>query len=289
MPKISVIVPIYNVEKYIERCVRSLFEQTLEDIEFIFINDCTQDKSIDILKLILEEYPNRKKQVTIHKMDQNSGLALVREWGIKNATGDYIIHCDSDDWIDKNMYYEMYDLAISKGADVVICDFVVTDGESKNTKIKACHAKTPKQFIANCLHQKDYWAHWNKLYKRDVYNQIEFPTSSMGEDFAITMQLFLNIKNISYIPKAFYYYYQNPNSIIHKKSEEATLKRYYQLQDNTNIVIKHLENSEEFSNMIMKMKPLLLMNACTPLLELFENKKYREMWRSLCPNLSFGI
>ena len=81
MPKVSVIVPVYGVEKYMERCARSLFEQTLDDIEYLFIDDCTPDRSIEILQQVLEEYPHRKPQVTIHRMEQNSGQAAVRKWG----------------------------------------------------------------------------------------------------------------------------------------------------------------------------------------------------------------
>ena len=131
MPKISVIVPVYNVEKYIERCARSLFEQTLEDIEYLFIDDCTQDRSIDILLQVLEEYPNRKQQVLIHHMARNSGQAIVRKWGMMNASGEYVIHCDSDDWVDNELYYLMYDKAISEQLDVVICDCNRTDGVSR--------------------------------------------------------------------------------------------------------------------------------------------------------------
>ena len=104
MPKVSIIIPVYGVEKYIERCARSLFEQTLDDIEYLFIDDCTPDKSVEILKRVLEEYPHRKSQVVIHRMEQNSGQAKVREWGMQNATGEYVIHCDSDDWVDIHMY-----------------------------------------------------------------------------------------------------------------------------------------------------------------------------------------
>ena len=128
MPKVSIIIPVYGVEKYIERCSRSLFEQTLDDLEYLFIDDCTPDKSIDVLKNILEEYPNRKNQVVIHRMDQNSGQAIVRRWGMLNATGKYVTHCDSDDWIDVRMYEAMYNKAITNNADVVVCDYEITDG-----------------------------------------------------------------------------------------------------------------------------------------------------------------
>ena len=125
MPKLSVIVPIYGVEKYIERCARSLFEQTLEDIEYIFIDDCTLDKSIGILKRLIEEYRTSLKEknysVTIEKMPKNTGLPGVRKYGIQLATGEYVIHCDSDDWVDFDMYRLMYEKAKADDADVVSC------------------------------------------------------------------------------------------------------------------------------------------------------------------------
>ena len=103
MPKVSVIVPIYKVEPFIERCARSLFEQTLDDIEYIFVNDCTPDKSMEVLSRVLEDYPGRKEQVRIITMPVNSGLPKVRRAGLEVASGDYIIHCDSDDWVDRTM------------------------------------------------------------------------------------------------------------------------------------------------------------------------------------------
>lgn len=286
MPKVSVIIPVYGVEKYIEKCVRSLFEQALDDIEYLFVDDCTPDKSIDVLKQILEEYPHRKSQVVIHRMKQNGGQAVVREWGAKNAKGDFIIHCDSDDWVDTSMYLEMYETAVRENADVVICDFVVTDSDTTNIRITACHAKDPEQFMKNCLLQRDSWSLCNKLFRRKAYYNIEYPQSSMGEDLATTTQLFLKVEKMYYIPKAFYYYFQNANSTIHQTSEEIIVRRFHQLQDNTNIAINHLEKSGRFEQIITNTKLLLLMNACVPLLALFNKKEYRNMWRNACPQLS---
>ena len=118
--KVSVVVPIYGVEKYIERCARSLFEQTLEDIEYIFINDASPDSSIDILKKSLEDYPQRKAQVRIINQPYNMGAAKAREVGIKASTGEYNIHCDSDDWMELNAYEQLYNHAKNNDCDVVI-------------------------------------------------------------------------------------------------------------------------------------------------------------------------
>ena len=96
MPKVSVLVPVYGVEKYIERCARSLFEQTLDDMECIFVDDCTPDDSMQVLVKILSEYPRRKEQVKIIHHETNQGLPAARQSGLKIATGEYIAHCDSD-------------------------------------------------------------------------------------------------------------------------------------------------------------------------------------------------
>lgn len=114
MPKVSVVVPVYNVCLYIERCARSLFEQTIDSIEYIFVNDCTQDESIDILKRVIEDYPNRKDQIQIIENRKNRGLWYSRKVGMKLATGDYVIVCDSDDWLDLNAYELMYEQAEEK-------------------------------------------------------------------------------------------------------------------------------------------------------------------------------
>lgn len=113
MPKISVIVPIYKVEKYIGRCARSLFEQSLEDMEFIFVDDCSPDNSISIVKTMAEDYPKRKNQIKFLHHKVNRGLTTTRNTGLSVATGDYIAYCDSDDWFDLTMY-ENYIIVLLK-------------------------------------------------------------------------------------------------------------------------------------------------------------------------------
>lgn len=122
MPKVSVVIPVYGVEKYIERCARSLFEQTLDDIEYIFVNDCTKDRSIDILNEVINDYPARKQQIRIVHHEKNKGLPFARQSGWQVATGEYVANCDSDDWVDLNLYEMMYKEAIEKNADIVVSD-----------------------------------------------------------------------------------------------------------------------------------------------------------------------
>ena len=100
MLKVSIIIPVYNVAPYIERCARSLFEQTLDDIEYIFVDDCTPDLSVDIIKRTLDRYPNRKEQVRIIKQQENKGCPAARNLAVQLANGEFIFHVDADDYIE---------------------------------------------------------------------------------------------------------------------------------------------------------------------------------------------
>ena len=244
MPKVSIIVPVYGVEKYIERCARSLFEQTLDDIEYLFIDDCTPDSSIEILQQVLEEYPHRKEQVIIHRMEQNSGQAKVREWGIKNATGEYVIHCDTDDWVDKDMYRAMYVKAQEDKADIVICDYYKVSYSNKEY-IKGRNIGDKDSLISDLITERVSWSVWNKLVKNSLYrsDDILFPRGNMGEDMALIMQLVFKANKISYLPKPLYFYLYNPLSITHQKTEDAVYNKYKQFKDNVGIVLSAFSKS----------------------------------------------
>ena len=290
--KVSVIIPVYGVEKYIERCARSLFEQTLDDIEYLFIDDCSTDGSIRVLKHVLENYPQRKPQVTIHRMDKNSGQAAVREWGMRYATGDYLIHCDSDDWIAPDMYKKLYDKARKCGADIVVCDYFLSDGFNHKIK-KGCLSEERKQMIKDMCTMRASLALWNKLVRTDLYHddKIIYPKDNMGEDMALTTQLILKTEKITYIPEPLYYYYYNPQSITNNTSEESIVKKYLNLLHNSEIVIKSF--SERGLDKIFKKElNYLKWNVRSILWEITYKKEYRKMWvdtyRELFPSLLFS-
>ena len=243
MPKISVIVPVYGVEQYIERCAISLFEQTLDDIEFIFVNDCTNDKSIEVLNSVLHRYPNRAPQVKIITHENNLGQAQTRRTGIMSATGNYLIHCDSDDWVDVNLYEMMYLSAISNDSDIVVCDFHVHKENSVDLRL-GTRANDVNEFIENLLFQKDPVSLCNKLINRRLYdNSIRFPVENMGEDMAIVLQLMEYCHSISYVRNVYYHYDGMTISITRKTTKEAALSRALQACHNVNIAIRPYLNS----------------------------------------------
>ena len=222
--KISVCIPVYGVEKYIERCARSLFEQTMTDgIEFIFVNDCTKDKSIAILERVLEEYPARKSQVKIIHHEQNSGLIAARNTGLAHAQGDYIIHCDSDDWVDLNMYKTMYNKAVETDADVVCCSHIE---EYKNKK------KTFSPVLANTICEyiekntgSNFNSLWNKLYKSKIAQDKSLCLPKhiyMGEDILRNIQMLSRCSKIAFSPEVYYHYERNEtitkNILVAKKN-----------------------------------------------------------------------
>ena len=113
MTKVSAIIPVYNVSSFIRKSVKSLMGQTLQDVEFIFVDDSTPDDSIEILEGELKNYPHRTGQVRIIHHQQNKGLPSARNTGLKAATGEYVYHCDSDDWMEPEMLEKMYALGFS--------------------------------------------------------------------------------------------------------------------------------------------------------------------------------
>ncbi len=219
MPKVSVVIPVYGVEKYIERCARSLFEQTIEDIEYIFVNDCTPDASIEVLLNVLEGYPARKPQTQIIYRDCNGGQAEARMIGMKAAVGEYVIHCDSDDWVELDMYEKMYLAAIENDADIVICDFVI-EYKSRSVLFRSpVFSSSPKYIIEEAYKYNFNGSLWNKLIRRCLYfdNDIyPFPGINMAEDLAVTTRIYVRANKLHQLKNCFYHY---------DKSREGTISR----------------------------------------------------------------
>ena len=279
MPKVSIIVPVYGVEKFIERCARSLFEQTLDDIEYLFIDDCTPDKSIEILKNVLEEYPHRKNQVIIHRMEKNSGQAAVRKWGILNATGDYVIHCDSDDRVDVTMYEKMYNKAIEEGSDIVVCDYVETDGVSDKIVIEYYSCKN-NEFVHSVLTKKTHSSVWNKLVRQDLYEKpIVYPKDNNAEDYALLSQLSYYCTIVSKVNEPLYYYFFNPLSITKISTKEHLISRFEQSYANIKLAESFLLARGVYNNYLKELD-YIKTNEKILLLPYVGDKVVLDVWRS---------
>lgn len=209
MPKVSVIVPVFKAAPFIARCAQSILGQTLDDLEILFIDDCTPDDSIEILKNVIEQFPERAASVRIIKMPTNSGLTAVRWRGIIEATGDYIIHCDSDDWVDSNLYELMYNEAIRSDADVVVCPI-------RDEYQNGGHTRPSRSLPASCNDVVCNWWRdsvgmfcWNKLVKRSIYTDHDitpYVGVNMWEDNGLMLRLFYYARRLSQIKGAVYHY-----------------------------------------------------------------------------------
>ena len=223
--KISVIIPVYGVEKYIERFARSLFEQTLtEKVEFIFVNDCTPDNSIIILQNTIEKYPKIEEQVKIINNPVNSGQSPSRNNGIKASKGEYIICLDSDDWVEPTMLEDMYNKAITENCDVVIADFIY-DTVKNQTIIKQEPKSLNGQDCMNQILNGQLHGSWcNKLFKRNlvVNSNIIEPQLGMNmlEDLMVTTQLLFHSEKVGYVDKAYYHYCIRGGSVSQTASEQ---------------------------------------------------------------------
>lgn len=251
MAKVSVIVPVYGVEKYIERCARSLFEQTLDDIEYIFVDDCTPDRSIEILKTVLDEYPQRIPQTRILRMEKNSGQGAVRKCGMMAATGDYMIHCDSDDWVELDMYEKLYAKAISSQADITVCNFW-EDRPNGSTIRDNFIMESPIEVIRGIEHKTVHFSLWVRLMKAGIISENNIypePGINYWEDKYTAIRAYYYANKVAYIQEPLYHYnLGNPTAISRGKEERI-------LQDE----IRHVQLLDDFfrSKEYSKYKPFL--------------------------------
>ena len=224
MNLVSIIIPIYNAENFLRKCLDSIIAQTYTNWEAVLIDDGSPDNCGDIC----DEYAQRDCRFkVIHQ--KNSGVSAARQKGLDNTTGDYIIHCDPDDWIEPSMLKEMLDCAIKNNADMVICDFIShfygsTKYESQEIGDKASAAKIQKMILEGDLHGSCC----NKLVKKDVIGDISFyPTTiSFCEDLLFNIKVLNKDINIVHIPKAFYHYKTDNNtSICNSKDKRIIFSR----------------------------------------------------------------
>lgn len=285
---VSVIVPVWGVEKYIERCARSLFEQSLDSIEFIFVNDCTPDKSIEILNDVISDYPHRYDNIKILHHDKNKGLPEARQTGVKASTGDYIIHCDSDDWVDRGLYKKMYSLAVKDDLDVVVCQMKETDGNEMYDI-----TLFPDADKANITNSISDWLNegslCNKMFKRAVYkNDIVTPAGAMAEDKCMVLQLIYYCKRIGLVTDYNYYIWKNPTSIIRLRTEDRVFKNFQEGVENYKIVEDFYKKHgvlDQFQEAFFDFKYIIRNN----LRSLIGNRKYYKIWMSTFPELNKGL
>lgn len=221
---VSVLVPIYNVAPYIERCARSLFEQTFSDIEFVFVDDCSPDDSISILQEVVKDYPAVGERVRIIRNNENKGLAAVRNIAVEKAKGEFILHVDSDDWLEKDTVELLYSTAIAEDADVVACDFNEIRKKGSSIIVNNC-IPDPLMYAKSLLRRKSLTHIIGKLIRKSILTDNGLRAVeglNQGEDYLMTPKIAYFSRRIAKVDKPLYYYNRlNVNSYTANVSDHA--------------------------------------------------------------------
>lgn len=224
-PEISIIVPVYNVENYINGCIDSILNQEFKNFELILVNDGSTDKS----GLICDEYEKKDDRVkVIHQ--EYKGVSAARNVGINNAKGHYIGFVDSDDYIYKDMYSTLYNLCEQTNSDIGVCKlFREIDGKIINLDDKLIikemdNEEAMKELFKGILYR---FSLANKLFKKSCFNGVEFPEGRIHEDLSTTYKLFANSAKTVYTNSTGYVYVKRSNSILTKQFYEKRLDAFY--------------------------------------------------------------
>lgn len=242
MIKVSVVVPVYNTSKYLRRCLDSLVKQTLRDIEIIVINDKSTDDSKDIINEYEKNYDNIK---VIHNKT-NKGIGYNRNLGIEKASGEYISFIDSDDWVVSDMYEKMYNKASKDKNDLVICNYHKMLEEKNNvTEIEGDYFISERKDTnleeSPSLINEVNLAPWNKLYKKELLEDIRYPENLKYEDAVVTIKALARAKKIGFIREKLNYY------LVRSKSETTVMnEKVFDIFNILDMIIEELKEKKYY-------------------------------------------
>lgn len=247
MNKISIVIPIYNVEKYLPQCLDSVINQTHQNLEIILVNDGSTDSCGEIG----EEYAAKDPRIkVIHK--ENGGLSDARNAGIKVATGEYIAFIDSDDFVAVDFCEKLLETLLENTADVAECDFLAFENDRDLEKFSTDTKEKIEVFETEAaleLLMKEYFKQtvWNKLYRREVLGDFEFPVGKINEDEFWTYKVFGNAKKIVKIPDVMYFYRQQEGSIMAQQYSIKRLDGLTALQERIDYMKENFPNLENLA------------------------------------------
>ena len=234
--KLSIIVPVYGVEKYIDKCLNSLVKQSLKEIEIIVVNDGTKDNSQKIIDKYVKKYPDKIKSY----IKENGGQGSARNYGLKKATGEYIGYVDSDDFVEKDMYKKLYNKAKENNYDIVVCGNYNVSEDYQNKNIDA-FINNYNTDLENIFFGK--MAVWNKIYKRDILikNKLEFKEKVWYEDLAFTLKAIMNSNTFAFIDEPLYDYLIREGSTMNN----SNVKRNLEILEAFNDILSYIQHNKK--------------------------------------------
>lgn len=280
-PKVSIIVPVYKAEKYLNRCLDSIIVQTFKDWELLLVDDGSPDNS----GKLCDEYAQKDSRIKVfHK--KNGGVSSARQMGLDNATGEYTIHADPDDWVEPTMLEELYAKTIEDKADMVICDYFTNKNNKQDYNCQQPKEISSRGVMTGLLTGLLYGSCWNKLIetKKIKNNQIRFRTFlNVCEDRQFIIEVLPNIRRVSYINKAFYHYTIGDNDFSLIKNN----KKYINYKINKffiDYVIENIKNLDEARNIYIERNLFYLVSSTSISSKVLRNEF--SCYTSYCRNLS---
>ena len=271
MKKVSIIVPVYNVEKYIDKCLDSLVNQTLEDIEIIVVNDGTKDNSQKIIDQYVEKYPKK----VFSYIKENGGLSSARNFGIKKAKGEFIGFVDSDDYVEYDMYEQLYNKAIETKSDVVCCQATYRYNIHADKKIF-----THPEYFGNSISKepriliqaKSYA--WNKIYKRQLWEKFEFPNQYF-EDSAVVYNVLYTAKKIECVNLPLYNYIkERPGAITSEISPKI-----YDMFKSCDYILEFYKKQKDYNKIKDVVEEVCIRHLRIRLLYIYNSKNRKLTWK----------
>ncbi len=259
MPKVSIVVPVYNVEKYLSKCLDTLVNQTLDDYEIIVVNDGSPDNSQSIIDTYAAKYPDKIKAY----QKKNGGLSDARNFGMEKATGDFIGFVDSDDFVSLEMFEKLYNKAVSTESDVVVCSHYAVKLNHKNEIKKSITLKIRNayKYGHSIFDSPDILAYarsfaWNKLYKKEIIEGYRFPVGQLYEDSAVVYNILSEAKKIEAVNEPLYYYVVDRAGAI----TGAVDNRIFDVFKSCTSIIEHYKKIEKFEDLKQQLEFLCIIH-----------------------------
>ena len=243
---ISVVIPVYNVEKYLRQCLDSVISQSYRNLEILLVDDGSTDGSGDIC----DEYKDRDERIQVFHLE-NKGLSAARNYAIDRAHGTYIAFIDSDDWFELNAVQHLLDTAEATNADIVTCRYYLEYINKTEVSVggeEAFVVSGPKVMEMLVLQQKVTGDAWNKLYKKSIFADVRYPEGRVFEDIATTYKLFLLSKSLAYTPDCLLHYRNRKNSISNNHSMKSLIDYWVAYRERF-LSLKDI--SEEYHRMVL--------------------------------------
>ncbi len=251
---VSILIPIYRASDFIEKCAVSVFSQTFQSIEYIFVDDASPDDSVQKLETILERFPNRKQDVTILRNKQNRGISDSRQRAFDTATGKYFLAMDSDDWIEKEMVEKLVQKAENENSDITYCSYYRTFSNNEIVE-KPLFSLDKKELIKDALNGKS--AYWNKLIRLDLLKENNIRTISgvnMADDLVVLVKLIYYAQKVAFIDDPLYHYVQFNENACTKELPTKHINDHLTVTKDIEQFFQTKKDFSEYQKMILKFK-----------------------------------